>query len=631
MFRLSRKRKPSRSNNSTNRLNSIEGLENRLLMAEAFYSTFLGGSGEEHGPKSIAIDDSGFAYAAGYTASADFYGDSTDGAADMYIAKIDTTGNPSSQEWTAVLGGGGSEVGGGMFGMATDSANNVYVTGYTQSTDFDVTFGASTGPGIFVAKYSNSGTQVYSTIIGEATPRDITVDTEGNVYVVGTVQDAAFGDGDIVYGSNDAFVAKYKPSATNPNEIVRDWVTFIGGDSTERAHSVDTYEKDLGNGATSTLVYVTGFTKSNNNFPIPEPADAVSTQLSGASDAFLAVLNSDNGNIDYGTYLGGTESAKGKTGTEQGRDIQVDSEGNAWITGNFYAKNFEGNSNIGGADAFVAKVNPNQGGGLEYFRFVGGGGNDFGHGIAVNGTDVFVTGVTYSSDLNPQNGLDCCSSLSGKSDGFVMKLDTDTNQIAYTYIGGSQDDESRSIAVGTDDSIVVGGATKSENGFPISNNAFDFSYAGGTSDAFITRITYGNTPPPPPSNDPIDMYVWGIGHETKSRGKNVDHRFSVQINSDSDNDSAAGANDVSVAAGVTVQIEIRNSSGDLIGTDQGDTDDHGVFHSKWFRGLASNETYTVNVLNVVDVDNVLANWVPDLDVPDDSDSDGTPDEQFYIP
>src|SRR5262249_56924382 len=79
-----------------------------------FYSTYLGGSGEDSGTR-IALDGSGNAYVTGYTASTNFpttnplqvnYGG---GAADVVVTKIKALG--SARVYSTYLGGSGDDQG----------------------------------------------------------------------------------------------------------------------------------------------------------------------------------------------------------------------------------------------------------------------------------------------------------------------------------------------------------------------------------------------------------------------------------------------------------------------------------------------------------------------------------------
>jgi hypothetical protein len=57
----------------------------------------------------------------------------------------------------------------------------------------------------------------------------------------------------------------------------------------------------------------------------------------------------------------------------------------------------------------------------------------------------------------------------GRQDSFAAKLSADLSQLLYaTYLGGSDNDESRSTAVDANGGVVIAGWTKSDN-FPTFN------------------------------------------------------------------------------------------------------------------------------------------------------------------
>lgn len=106
------------------------------------YSTYLGGSSTETG-FGIAADSSGNAYITGITTSVNFptlnpiqTGNGV-GFGDVFVTKLNSSG--SALVYSTYLAGVGFDVG---RGIAVDSANNAYVTGYTESTDFPVIAGA---------------------------------------------------------------------------------------------------------------------------------------------------------------------------------------------------------------------------------------------------------------------------------------------------------------------------------------------------------------------------------------------------------------------------------------------------------------------------------------------------------
>lgn len=109
--------------------------------ASLVYSTCLGGTGRDEG-MGISIDANGNAYVTGYTESTDFptmepyMSDPGDTNADAFVARIDTTqAGASGLVYSTYLGGSDEDVG---YGVTRDGSGNVYVTGYTNSTDFPV-------------------------------------------------------------------------------------------------------------------------------------------------------------------------------------------------------------------------------------------------------------------------------------------------------------------------------------------------------------------------------------------------------------------------------------------------------------------------------------------------------------
>ena len=104
------------------------------------YSTFLGGASGADTGFGIAADSSGNAYVTGNTGSTNFPTVNPIQActgSDVFVTKFTSDG--SALAYSTCLGGGGSDTG---RSIAVDSANNAYVTGFTDSGNFPLVAGA---------------------------------------------------------------------------------------------------------------------------------------------------------------------------------------------------------------------------------------------------------------------------------------------------------------------------------------------------------------------------------------------------------------------------------------------------------------------------------------------------------
>lgn len=191
------------------------------------YSTYLGGGDSDFGTD-IAVDGAGRAYVTGLTVSDNFpttlnaLQPSFGGVHDAFVARLSEAGD--ALEYSTYLGGSSYDNGAGI---AVDSANNAYVAGYTESTNFPTSnplwfsFATAAGGNAFVARLSEAGAVLYSSYLGgiddnfdEAT--DIAVDSAGLAYVTGytvssqfpTTADALQPAG---AGNDEAFIAIISP------------------------------------------------------------------------------------------------------------------------------------------------------------------------------------------------------------------------------------------------------------------------------------------------------------------------------------------------------------------------------------------------------------------------------------
>ena len=436
-------------------------------------------------------------------------------------------------EYSTYLGGSNDDFG---YGITSDSAGNVYVTGLTWSS-------WSSPPGFpikdpyqadnaglynaFITKIDATGALVYSTYLG-GTDADngwsIAVDSAGNAYVTGTTFSTDFPTVNPIQANNngnfDVFVTKLNAAG---NTLI--YSTYLGGSQDDIGYSITL---DPNNNA-----YVTGYTESSSadtiGFPTMNPMQPDNNSVIGFRDAFVTKINAD-GSLGYSTYLGGWKN-------DIGYAITVDPAGNAYVTGSTESDPVLSpppngfpitpgcfQPGFGGIrDAFVTKLKTD--GSLGYSSYLGGGDVDEGRSIAVDlASNAYVTGFTASNNASsppfPTTANPLQSDNNGNIDAFVTKINASGSALVYsTYLGGTNEDKGFGIAVDSNGYAYVTGSTYSSGtvsppGFPLKNPLQTDN--NGLNDAFITKITPNGS---------------GLIYSTYLGGKSYDQGYSIAADS----------------------------------------------------------------------------------------------------
>ena len=257
--------------------------------------------------------------------------------------------------------------------------------------------------------------------------------------------------------------------------------TFLGG-STEDA-GIDITVDNSG------FAYITGLTLAST---YPTTSGAFDESFNERDcDVVVTKLNPSGTELVYSTFIGGS-------GWDEGRGITIDSSGCVYITGwtksNDYPTTpgaFDESYNSGEIDAFVTKLNAS-GSELVYSTFLGGDGDDYGWGEALDESGyVYVTGYTRSNDYPTTPGA-FDESFNNGWDVFITKLNTAGTELAYsTYVGGSDDDYGWAIDIDDSGCAYITGYTSSST-FPITPGAFDISH-NGEIDVFVTKLNTTGT------------------------------------------------------------------------------------------------------------------------------------------
>ena len=412
--------------------------------------------------------------------------------------------------FSTYLGGSSIDV---VNAVAVDGSGNIYLAGFTASSNFPGVSGSSFQPGnaggtdAFVSKFDSAGTLLWSTYLGGKgidIANSIAVDGFGIAHITGSTTSTNFPVSNPYQtanaGGTDVFVA-----AINATGTALIYSTYLGCPG-----------EDAGNGIAADSAgnaYVTGFTTADSAlFPVKSAFQSIA---GGAQDAFVSKF-SPTGGLVYSTYLGGTTA-------DIGRAITIDSAGNAYVTGHatdafpiVAATAFKATI-TGPGDAFISKISPD-GATLLYSTYAGGSNDDDAFGIALDGADnVYITGYTGSADFPTTEVLFTNRvgqlTISTVPDAFVFKLNMNVpgylGGVYSTYLGGSTDDRACAIKVDAAGNAYVAGHTTSTD-FPLVNPILGTN--GGTGMVFVTELG--------PSGD-TKLFSTYLGGTTDQQGNGI--------------------------------------------------------------------------------------------------------------
>ncbi len=301
-----------------------------------------------------------------------------------------------------------------------------------------------------------------------AEPSAVALDAAGNVYLAGTALTTT--------GYNACFVAKLNSSGTTAA-----YVTLIGGsggDNIASAIALDSVGNIYMAGATDSASFPT----TDPPYPYQQPYLSPYTSPGQSVDAFVMKFDNLATSLAFSHYFGGS-------GYDVFNGVALDADDNVYLVGTTTSPDLPVGPALttlrGQSNAFVVEFT--SAGGPVYSTYLGGSGTDSGNAIAVDALgDAYVTGSTTSANF-PVAGGPFQSTLKGGMDAFVAKIGPPGGAVIYsTYLGGSGNDEGLGIAVDKSGAVFITGDTASAN-FPVLG-AYQSTYGGGTSNAFVTRL-----------------------------------------------------------------------------------------------------------------------------------------------
>ncbi|MBU0943962.1 MAG: SBBP repeat-containing protein [Proteobacteria bacterium] len=210
-------------------------------------------------------------------------------------------------------------------------------------------------------------------------------------------------------------------------------------------------------------VYITG--ESSATWRSPQNAHPGTGNWTAA---FAAKLDS-SGTIQWNTFMGSTQ-------TDLSSAIAVDTTGNVYVAGTSYATwGSPLNAFTGGTNAFLVKLNSN--GTQVWHTFIGSTSKVWGKAIALDSTDAphlsGYSNVSWGSPINAHTG--------GGNDAYVAKLSTDGVLLWNTFMGSTDNDEGRAIAVDSTDNVFLAGDSMATWDSPVTPYT-------GSREAFVAMI-----------------------------------------------------------------------------------------------------------------------------------------------
>jgi len=475
-----------------------------IIDPQLVWSTFYGGDGLD-GFTGIKTDLQNNVYVVGYTSSinfptqsgGNFFQGTISGNIDGIILKFDNNG---TLIWATHYGGDDNDQ---CASIDIDGMNNIFVTGFTNSTNFPVqnsgTFYQGFKSGFrdaFILKFDSNGNRIWATYYGGGGDDEtyhILVDNNNDIVLTGgTVGTSSFptqNSGGFFQGSmngfSDAFILKFD---NNGNRL---WATYYGGGWTDAGQA-------LAIDAMNNLVVV-GKTRSND-FPTLDIGAYYQGSASGNNDIFIIKFD-NNENLVWGTLYGGNDD-------DEAYSVEIDNNNNIFVAGeskslNFPTQNngtFFQNLNAGLSDAFILKFDNT--GNRQWATLFGGSSREAfssNHNLSIDRcNNLYLAFESESVDMPTFafcNGGYFKPNLSGGVwDQFITKFTNDGALLGATYFGGDGVDVRSSLTIDLMNNLWLAG----EWVYPVSNTSYplissnsssyiDTSF-NGNDDSFIAKF-----------------------------------------------------------------------------------------------------------------------------------------------
>ncbi len=419
-------------------------------------------------------------------------------------------------------------------GVAVDASGNVYVAGYTNSTDFPLTTLGPIGAGsphAFVAKLDASGSNlIYADYLGgngDDYAYALILNGSNEIFVTGTTASSDFPTVNAYQsafaGTSNAFITEISADGSSLM-----YSTYFGGNGFDIPTSI------VLDGSSDILL--AGNTTSTN-FPAAnayQPTAAANQGGLFGTYGFLSKFNPAGSELIYSTYFGGNTNVSYPCGTSSCwpapfsaiAGLAIDSSGNAYVAGSTNTYNFPTTSgtyesatsapqnNLAG---FLGKFD--ESGGLTYSTYFDetSGALTTISAIAVDGSgDAYVTGSADSDNTFSITNTQICNPSSAGTAcqyAYVTEFDPAAATLLYsTFLGADNAATPVGISLDASDDAYILAYTASST-FQIVNGIENVSdqgdqYLPGDNDLLVIEVN------PNGSAELFASYLGGSGNET---------------------------------------------------------------------------------------------------------------------
>jgi uncharacterized protein (TIGR03437 family) len=440
------------------------------------YATYLGGSAGDSASQ-VVSDSSGNYYVVSLTNSTNFpalpANQSFGADTDVVVSKFSAA---NTLVYSTVLAGNAAD---SCNSIVADTDGSVYLGCTTSSTNFPRPAGSVIGTavtGTGVVKLNPSGVLIGSAFLAAPAGQGInalTLDSGRNVWVTGNTTGFPNQTGTIqtnVAGDTDIFVAKFNNALTQMT-----YFTYLGSSAGDTANRIAV--------DAAGSVYLSAFGGS------PSFPTGTAKAFPGAG-VFVVKLDPAANKLIYASYVSGGGGGFGFV--VDGNDI--------WICGSVgptYATTADAMqpASGGGTDTVLVRLSA-QDGVIRYASFFGGNGNEFANAMVRDPDgNIIVFGNTTSTDLKTTPDA-IRTTLANPTSAFLYQVDAGGRLLFSTYLGGTNG-YSFGISAALDKlgNPIVFGITPATD-FPVSADAYQRQFGGGTSDEFLARIELVAPPDP---------------------------------------------------------------------------------------------------------------------------------------